>query len=76
MGGVLGTGLDRDEVRADVAGGDELAVDVAAPHLAAEQPWFEPGLAGAVGGEDVDGRVPVGQGEEVGDVGGTQRAHS
>ena len=54
---------------------DELAVDVPPPHLAAEQPRLEAGLPGAVRGEDVDGRVKVGQGEEVGDVGGPQRAH-
>ena len=45
------------------------------PHLAAEQSRLEAGLPGAVRGEHVDGRMTVGQGEEVGDVGGPQRAH-
>jgi hypothetical protein len=58
-----------------VTGRDELAVDVPPPHLAAEQPGLEAGLPGAVRGEDVDGRVTVGQREEVGDVGGPQRAY-
>jgi hypothetical protein len=58
-----------------VAGRDQVAVDEVTPDLAAEQAWLQPGGAGAVRGEHVDRRVPIGEREELVEVGAPERAH-
>jgi hypothetical protein len=68
--------LDRDEVRADVAGGDELvAVDVA-PHDAAQAPPVELGGQRPVLDERVDRGGTTAQVDDPGQVGGPELDHA
>ena len=73
--GVLGGGLDRHQVGADVAGGDQLAPGEASPHLATEPARLQAGRARPVVGEDVHDGIALDEGEEGLEIGRREGAH-